>query len=565
MALLETAEYSFTGTFSSPKVIVPVQIARGMSAVFRRYRAASARNIGGGRDLARCAHGRKRGIPDLTDRERRREDRAMTAPRSAASPIVFVGFDDVQALDVTGPWEVFNTAGLIAGRVPELRLLTPGGREVRTNSGLRMAADGDARPHDGKVGTLVVPGGLGVRDAIRDPALVAAVGELAGRARRVAGVCTGAFLLAEAGLLDGRRATTHWASCDRLAERYPEVAVEPDPIFVRDGDVVTSAGVTAGMDLALALAEEDHGPGPALQAARMLVVYARRPGGQAQFSVQLSHQMAEREPIRELQGWIADHLEDGPLGRRRSPVASTSPSASSRASSGARSGRARPTTSSASGSSVLAASSRPTGRRSTPSPPAADSPEPRSCAAPSSAGSAPARASTATASGRRWRPDADPTTADDPEQEQTMQIAIPIFPAFTALDAIGPYEVLQRLPEAEVVFCAEERGPVRTEQGMLAIVADRAARRGRRARRDRRPRRQRHPAHARTRRTRTCAGSPPCTRARAGRPPSARARRCSPPPACSTGSTRRRTGRRSACSISSAPSPSPSASSCAAR
>ena len=233
----------------------------------------------------------------------------MTAPRSAASPIVFVGFDDVQALDVTGPWEVFNTAGLIVGRAPELRLLTPGGREVRANSGLRMAADGDIAGYDGDVGTLVVPGGLGVRDAIRDPGLVAAVGALAGRARRVAGVCTGAFLLAEAGLLDGRRATTHWASCDRLAEGYPEVAVESDPIFVRDGDVFTSAGVTAGMDLALALAEEDHGPGPALQAARMLVVYARRPGGQAQFSVQLSHQMAEREPIRELQGWIADNLE----------------------------------------------------------------------------------------------------------------------------------------------------------------------------------------------------------------------------------------------------------------
>jgi transcriptional regulator GlxA family with amidase domain len=233
----------------------------------------------------------------------------MSASSTAASPIVFVGFDDFQALDVTGPWEVFNTAGLIAGRVPELRLLTSGGREVRTNSGLRMAADGDVSRYDGDVGTLVVPGGLGVREAIREPDLVAAVGDLAGRASRIAGVCTGAFLLAEAGLLDGRRATTHWASCDRLAERYPGVSVEPDPIFVRDGDVVTSAGVTAGMDLALALAEEDHGPGPALQAARMLVVYARRPGGQAQFSVQLSHQLAEREPIRELQGWIADHLE----------------------------------------------------------------------------------------------------------------------------------------------------------------------------------------------------------------------------------------------------------------
>jgi transcriptional regulator GlxA family with amidase domain len=236
----------------------------------------------------------------------------MTAPDSCASPLVFVGFDGVQSLDISGPWEVFNTVGLIAGRTPELRLLTPGGREIRANSGLRLAADGDVDGYDGEIGTLVVPGGLGVRDAIRDPDLVTAVRELAGRARRVAGVCTGAFLLAEAGLLDGRRATTHWASCDRLAERHPEVSVEPDAIFVRDGDVVTSAGVTAGIDLALALAEEDHGPGPALQAARMLVVYARRPGGQAQFSVQLEHQLAEQAPIRELQGWIAEHL-DGDL------------------------------------------------------------------------------------------------------------------------------------------------------------------------------------------------------------------------------------------------------------
>ena len=228
----------------------------------------------------------------------------------SASPIVFAGFDGVEALDVTGPWEVFNTAGLIAGRRPELLLLTPGGQRVRTSAGLEIGSDGDLAGYDGEVGTLVVPGGLGVREAIRDAGVIGAVRRLAARAGRVAGVCTGAFLLGEAGLLDGRRATTHWASCERLAERYPQATVEPDPIFVRDGDVTTSAGVTAGMDLALALAEEDYGSGAALQAARMLVVYARRPGGQAQFSVQLEQQMAQREPIRELQGWIADHLSE---------------------------------------------------------------------------------------------------------------------------------------------------------------------------------------------------------------------------------------------------------------
>ncbi|MCB0876604.1 MAG: GlxA family transcriptional regulator [Solirubrobacterales bacterium] len=227
-----------------------------------------------------------------------------------ASPIVFIGFDGVEALDVTGPWEVFNTAGLIASRPPELVLLTPAGSSVRTSGGLKLGSDGELAGHEGEVGTLVVPGGLGVRDAMRDAGVIAAVGRLAARAERVAGVCTGAFLLGEAGLLDGRRATTHWASCDRLAELYPLATVERDPIFVRDGEVATSAGVTAGMDLALALAEEDYGPGPALQAARMLVLFARRPGGQAQFSVQLEQQMARSEPIRELQGWMPDHLAE---------------------------------------------------------------------------------------------------------------------------------------------------------------------------------------------------------------------------------------------------------------
>jgi len=128
------------------------------------------------------------------------------------------------------------------------------------------------------------------------------------RARRVASVCTGAFLLARAGLLDGRRATTHWAWCEELARRFPQVAVERDPIFVADGNVRTSAGVTAGMDLALALVEEDLGPRAALEVARQLVLFVRRPGGQAQFSAGLAAQ-AQHAPLRELQAWMADHLD----------------------------------------------------------------------------------------------------------------------------------------------------------------------------------------------------------------------------------------------------------------
>ena len=126
-------------------------------------------------------------------------------------------------------------------------------------------------------------------------------------------MCTGAFLLARAGLLDGRRATTHWAACEALQRTYPTIAVDPDPIFVRDGNVYTSAGVTAGIDLALALVEEDLGRQAALEVARALVLFIRRPGGQAQFSAGLAGQQAQRPSVRELQDWIAEHLDERPV------------------------------------------------------------------------------------------------------------------------------------------------------------------------------------------------------------------------------------------------------------
>lgn len=228
----------------------------------------------------------------------------MPDPRAPLTAII--AFDGVQSLDAAGPWEVLHTAGSIAGVAPQLILASLDGLPVRSESGLALGVD---RRIDEihELDTLIVAGGGGTRQGVHDERLVAEIRRLAGRARRTAGVCTGAFLLAEAGLLDGRRATTHWRRCEQLARRYPAVAVESDPIFIRDGDVYTSAGVTAGMDLALALAEEDHGREVALQTARMLVVYARRPGGQSQFSVQLAHQAAARDPLRELQSWIAEH------------------------------------------------------------------------------------------------------------------------------------------------------------------------------------------------------------------------------------------------------------------
>jgi len=215
--------------------------------------------------------------------------------------VVIVAFDGVQSLDVTGPAEVFAKAG------ETVRLVSASGRPVRTSSGLVLVPDGDLWSAAPPIDTLVVAGGEGTPDAVRDRRLVEWLGHAAPGARRVASVCSGAFLLAEAGLLDGRRATTHWTVCHLLAQLYPAVDVDPDPIFVRDGNVWTSAGVTAGMDLALALVEEDHGRERALAIARELVLFLRRPGNQAQFSAQLANQVAERDALRDVQRWIADH------------------------------------------------------------------------------------------------------------------------------------------------------------------------------------------------------------------------------------------------------------------
>ena len=179
---------------------------------------------------------------------------------------------------------------------------------VEASSGLQIVASRRLRDVRGGVDTLLVAGGRGARTAAKDRTLLAWLARMSPRVRRLGSVCTGAFVLAAAGLLDGRRATTHWGSCETLAKMHPATSIDPDPIFVRDGSVYTSAGVTAGMDLALALVEEDFGRHVALAVARQLVMFLQRPGGQSQFSTQLAVQRADREPLRELQLWIADHL-----------------------------------------------------------------------------------------------------------------------------------------------------------------------------------------------------------------------------------------------------------------
>jgi transcriptional regulator GlxA family with amidase domain len=226
--------------------------------------------------------------------------------------VVLFAFPGVQSLDVTGPLEVFAAA-----RDTTVEVVAPVAGPFRTSSGLTLVAerslDDVASAPGPPIDTFVVAGGDGTPAVAGDDAVLTAVRRLAARSRRIASVCSGAFVLAEAGLLDGRRATTHWRSCSLLARRYPTVAVEPDAIFVRDGNVWTSAGVTAGIDLALAMLEEDVGRDAALHVARRLVVFLKRPGGQSQFSAQLAGQLARQEPLRDLQAWIVEH-PDADLG-----------------------------------------------------------------------------------------------------------------------------------------------------------------------------------------------------------------------------------------------------------
>lgn len=219
-------------------------------------------------------------------------------------------FADGQLLDVAGPMQVFASCNDLmtaeSGTAPyALCVVAKGGGQVIMSAGLALTAV-DLPAAGTSVDTLIVAGGRGVEQAAGDACLLGWLRDRAGSARRTASVCTGAFLLAAAGLLDGRRAVTHWAYCAQLAELYPRIQVEEDPIFITDGPYWTSAGVTAGIDLALAMVEEDLGRDVALAVARRLVVFLKRPGGQAQFSATLALQRGER--FAPLHHWIRTHL-----------------------------------------------------------------------------------------------------------------------------------------------------------------------------------------------------------------------------------------------------------------
>jgi transcriptional regulator GlxA family with amidase domain len=224
--------------------------------------------------------------------------------------VVFVVFPGLQALDLVGPMEVFAAANRdLEQEAYRIRVTAGAAGPVRSAAGLDLHVPTALVDVHGPIDTLVVVGGDGTEAAVRDDALVAEVRRLAASTRRVTSVCSGAFVLAQAGLLDGRRATTHWTVCDLLAEAYPAVRVDPDPIFVRDGHVYTSAGVTAGMDLSLALVEDDLGRDVALAVARRLVLFLRRPANQSQFSAPLAAQMAERDGLRDAQQRVVEHPE----------------------------------------------------------------------------------------------------------------------------------------------------------------------------------------------------------------------------------------------------------------
>ncbi|MCK2221058.1 DJ-1/PfpI family protein [Actinomadura sp. ATCC 31491] len=228
-----------------------------------------------------------------------------------ARRIIVVAYEAASLLDlacVTSTLEEANWHG--AAPCYEVRVATPGGRPITCGTGLTVQAQLALERVTGPLDTLVVSGGVGHDDAAASPFIVAHVRRLARESRRVASVCTGAFVLAAAGLLDGRRATTHWQLARELAHRHPEVAVDPDPIFLRDGPVATSAGVTAALDLTLAFVEEDHGPELARTVARNLVTYLQRPGNQAQMSMFVAPPSPANSLVKRTVDHIGGHLAD---------------------------------------------------------------------------------------------------------------------------------------------------------------------------------------------------------------------------------------------------------------
>lgn len=241
--------------------------------------------------------------PTLNLMPLKRHDERVPDVKAPPRVVVIVVFDGVKLLDAIGPAEVFAEANRFGANYT-LKIVSADGRDVATSIGTRFPVDGPLSSI-GPADTVLVAGGENLVGHPIDPALVEALQSVPQRTRRLASVCTGAFILAQAGLLNGRRATTHWRHTGRLARAFPDVHVEPDAIFVRDGDVFTSAGVSSGIDLALALVEADYGPELVRKVARSLVVYLKRAGGQSQFSVLIEADPPPSSPLRAVTEAIA--------------------------------------------------------------------------------------------------------------------------------------------------------------------------------------------------------------------------------------------------------------------
>ena len=226
--------------------------------------------------------------------------------------IAILAFPRFQLLDVAGPADVFAEASRQLGKRPAYQVQVIGTKKgmLKSSGGLCLAVDATVATHRGRIDTLLVAGSPNIEDMASDAQLQDWLRRQSLFVRRYGSVCTGAFVLAASGLLDGKRVATHWNSTARLAAEYPRACVEADAIYVKDGKLFTSAGVTAGMDLALAMVEEDHGRELALRVARQLVMFLKRPGGQSQFSAHLEAQTSERSSVREVQEYVLANLKD---------------------------------------------------------------------------------------------------------------------------------------------------------------------------------------------------------------------------------------------------------------
>lgn len=241
---------------------------------------------------------------------------AITPFRYQRRHITMLAVTNSVILDICAPLDVFSfvnlwlqMSGLSADPVYSLSIVAHESGPVSTTSGIKIVADRGLDDAHDDVDTLLIAGGIGAEYDTPDPQVIAYLQRMAPKVRRMASICTGAFLLAESGLLNGRKATTHWMFCERFARKYPQIQLDADRIYVRDGHIYTSGGVTSGIDLALALVEEDWGHKTALMVARAIVVFMSRPGGQSQFSALMLNEAKSRKDFRDLQAWITVNLQ----------------------------------------------------------------------------------------------------------------------------------------------------------------------------------------------------------------------------------------------------------------